>query len=180
MWAFCLVIFLIIIGFSLIFLEFDRDTEYKDQLYATYNLLYGGSDYDGFSPSQLIFLAVILFFLNVVLLNMLITIMGNSISDVTDQKVLSNSLTMLDLIIDSAVLRLLDRNDNKNKGYILYCEPKEVEDVKASNEGQMAQKIETLHTQIDRLNSNMKLMEETMSTNYMSLMAAIKKLESNK
>ena len=188
MWGFCLVIFFIIIGFSLIFLEFDRGTEYKDHLYATYNILYGSSDYSSFSPSQLILLAIILFFLNVVLLNMLITIMGGSFSNVMEQRVLTDSLTKLELIIESmALLRLFKKSNAGEKGYILFCEPKEVEDVDESGDGQLAEKIEALqemfkgnNSQIEKLGQDMRALEKTMSENYVSMMSAIKALSEKK
>jgi len=74
--GFVLILFLIILGFSLIFLEFDRGFNYLDHFYSTYQILYGNADYGDYSPSQKILLGIILFFISIVLLNMLIAMMG--------------------------------------------------------------------------------------------------------
>src|SRR5688572_15224958 len=106
MMGFIIIIALIICGFSLIFLSFarhgesdeDEDNSYGRYLYDAYQVLYGPLGDEGFSFSQKLLMSFILFLLNVVLLNLLISIMGDSYDKVQEKRVLTDSLTRLELI----------------------------------------------------------------------------------
>jgi hypothetical protein len=78
MLSFIVVLFLMLIRFSIIIMIFDRDASYDDQLNSTYQLLYSPPSESISDPSQVLIISLILFLLNVVLLNMLISIMGDS------------------------------------------------------------------------------------------------------
>lgn len=127
--GFMLVLTFITIGFSLVFLEFNRDTDYSGHIYDTYKLLYGDLDDDEFSISQKLLLAFILFMLNVVLLNLLISIMGDSYDKTQERKVLTDSLTRLGMIRETLIfLRVISRKKNNNRGYLIFCEPITLQD----------------------------------------------------
>ena len=130
MYGFIIVLLFIFIGFALISLEFNRgEIEYGDQLYDTFKVLFGQFDDTTFNVSQKLFTALILFILNVVLLNLLISIMGDSYDKVQERRVLTDSLTRLDMILEAMVyLRILNQQKkSKGNGYLIYCEPEEEE-----------------------------------------------------
>ncbi len=200
MWGFLTIILLIVVGFSLIFMEFDRSMEYKDHLYETYNRLYGNYDDSEYSTSQRIINAIILFFLSVVLLNMLIALMGDSYGKVQETRVLTDSQTRLDMILESTILmRLFEKRDNNiKKQYLIYCEPKgEEEDVGGDSnqwEGginvlkkllrQSDQKVTVISADMkeleQRFNSKVAGIEKRMEANYQDIMSAIKSLKEKK
>ena len=93
MLGFIIIIIFIIIGFSLIFMEFQREQIYGNQLYSTYQVLYGNVADEDFNPSQKVIATIILFALNVILLNLLISIMGDSYDKVQEKRLLTDSLT---------------------------------------------------------------------------------------
>ena len=124
MFGFIIILTFIIIGFALIFLEFQRDDVYGAQLYSTYQVLYGNVSDETFNVSQKLFAALILFLLNVVLLNLLISIMGDSYDKVQERRVLTDSLTRLEMILEAVVyMRIFKRGGVERKGYLIYCEP---------------------------------------------------------
>ena len=121
--AFIIVLVFIIIGFALIFLEFQRDDVYGVQLYSTYQVLYGNLPADVSSVSQQLFAALILFLLNVVLLNMLISIMGDSYDKVQERRVLTDSLTRLEMVLESMTyMRIFARGKVEKRGHLIFCE----------------------------------------------------------
>ena len=131
MYGFIIVLIFIFFGFALIFLEFNRDQDYGDQLYGTYKVLYGDIDDSDKDVSQKLFLSLILFILNVILLNLLISIMGDSYDRVQERRVLTDSLTRLDMILEGIVYRRLlalrKKDRNANQGHMIYCEPNEAD-----------------------------------------------------
>ena len=128
--GFIIIIGFIIFGFSLIFMEFQRDTDrqYVHYLFASYKLLYATFDDSGFNSqddatagTNKFFLALILFILNVLLLNLLISIMGDTFEKVQNRRVLNDSLTKLDMVLDvMSVLRLFG-GSRKRIGYLITC-----------------------------------------------------------
>ena len=96
--GFIVIIALIITGFSLIFLVFDRKEEYGFYLYEAYNVLYGPVSNDSdFGFSEKLLASGVLFFLNVVLLNLLISIMGGSYDRVLEKRDRTDALTRLEM-----------------------------------------------------------------------------------
>lgn len=129
----------IVVGFALIFLEFARDdgNPYGVQIYSTYQMLYATVPSDVDSVSQKLFAALILFLLNVVLLNMLISIMGDSFDKVQQRRTLTDSLTRLEIIQESMTyMRMLVREKDGTRGYLVFCEgdAKEGDDNRDGNE----------------------------------------------
>ena len=130
MLGFMIIIGFIIFGFSLIFMEFQRETDsqYVHYLFASYKLLYAAFDDSSFdqqdgatSGTNKFFLALILFIFNVLLLNLLISIMGDTFEKVQNRRVLNDSLTKLDMVLDSmSVLRLFGGR-RKKRGYLITC-----------------------------------------------------------
>ena len=131
MMAFTTVLVFIFIGFSLILTEFDTTgLQYGDQLYATFKLLFANYD-DSDVPSQKLFTSLIVFLLNVVLLNLLVSIMGDTYDKVQGKRIMTDSLTRLDMIREAMVyMRTLKvfRKSSQDKGYMIYCEPKDTGD----------------------------------------------------
>ena len=123
MFAFIVILVFIIIGFALIFLEFARDNVYGVQVYSTYQVLYGNVPEDVTTVSQQLFAALILFLLNVVLLNLLISIMGDSFDKVQERRILTDSLTRLDMILESMTyMRVFRREEAGARGYLIFYE----------------------------------------------------------
>ena len=92
--------------------------------------MFGEFNDSQFDASQKFFLILILFLLNVVLLNLLVAIMGNTYDKVKDKEVLTDALTRIDMILDAmALMRIFIKYEEKSeKGYLIYCEPEEAED----------------------------------------------------
>ena len=131
MMAFTTILVFIFVGFSLILTEFDTaGLQYGDQLYATFKLLFANYD-DSDVPSQKLFTSLIVFLLNVVLLNLLVSIMGDTYDKVQGKRVMTDSLTRLDMIREAMVymrtLKVFGKS-NQDKGYMIYCEPKNTGD----------------------------------------------------
>ena len=78
--------------------------------------------------------AFIVFLLNVVLLNMLVLIMAASFERVQDEIALNDSLTRLDMALEamvymrSASLLLKKKTRNREEGYLVYCEPDDMDE----------------------------------------------------
>ena len=130
MYGFIVVLIFIFFGFALIFLEFSEGkTAYGDQLYGTFKILFAGYDDTDYNVSQKLFTSLILFLLNVVLLNLLISIMGDSYDKVQERRVLTDSLTRLDMSLEAMVFLRVVRRGKKTegRGYLIYCEPEEAD-----------------------------------------------------
>ena len=130
MYGFIVVLIFIFFGFALIFLEFSEGkTAYGDQLYSTFKILFADHDDSDYNVSQKLFTSLILFLLNVVLLNLLISIMGDSYDKVQEKRVLTDSLTRLDMSLEAMVFLRVVRRGKKTegKGYLIYCETEEVD-----------------------------------------------------
>ena len=113
-------------------MEFRRDDDYMSHLYNTYKVLYADFDDSGlpeegipeYNASQKIILAFILFIFNVFLLNMLISIMGNAFDQVQEGRILIDSLTKVNMIIENQSLMRVMKLTKKpsKKGYLMVCE----------------------------------------------------------
>ena len=170
MYGFVVVLIFIFFGFALIFLELsEAKTAYGDHLYGTFKILFGEPEDSDYSVSQKLFTSLIVFLLNVVLLNLLISIMGDSYDRVQERRVLTDSLTRLDMSLEAMVfLRVIRRGKKtEGKGYLIYCETEEVdnEDDPANVEWegrinvikktlkQTDQKVQSLTDKIDATNA---------------------------
>ncbi len=186
-----LILFLIILGFSLIFLEFDREFNYLDHFYATYQILYGNADYDDYSPSQKILLGIILFFISIVLLNMLIAMMGDSYEKVQAKQILTDSHTKLEMILESTILmRMFFPKRQSKKGYLMFCEPSPIgDDDAAGNEWegrvniikklfkQTDENVANLREDVKSIENNVKNLEKKMDENYRFILQAIQSIQ---
>jgi len=145
MFGFIIVITLIIIGFSIIFLEFDRENEYGVHLYGAYNVLYGNFDDSEYGVSQKLLVAAILFLLNVILLNMLISIMGDTYGKSIEKRILTDSMTRLEMITEATTFLNVFKNRSKQKeevGYFIYCIPAQEDKTESPEEEAEASLIE--------------------------------------
>ena len=121
--AFIIILVFIVMGFALIFLEFQRDDVYGVQLYSTYQVLYGNVPEEVSTVSQQLFAALILFLLNVVLMNLLISIMGDSYDKVQERRVLTDSRTRLEIILESMTyMRIFAKEKIGTRGHLIFCE----------------------------------------------------------
>ena len=139
MYEFVIVLIFIFFGFALVALEFNNaENPYLDELYGTYKILYANYDDTTFSVSQKIITSSVVFLMNVVLLNLLISIMGDSYDKIQERRILTDALTRLDMSVEAmVVMRVFNyRKKTKGKGYLIYCEVQEDEDVvdKENNE----------------------------------------------
>jgi len=134
--GFVIILCAITLGYSLIFYVFDRTQYLTDHMFNTYVLLFGQIDSDEYSASQKILLALVLFLLSIVLLNLLISIMGDSFDKVQERRVLTDSQTRLDMILETNILRRqISRKKTDEKGYLIFCEQgDEEEDDPLNNE----------------------------------------------
>lgn len=181
------IICFIIIGFSLIFLSFNRDDGYATHLYGAYQVLYGNYDDSEYSVSQKLIVSLILFLLNVLLLNLLISIMGDSYGKVQETRVLTDSLTRLEMIFQIiAYKRLFRREGDSQKGHLIYClkaEAEEEEEAQGSEgEGKSSLRNElikekVINTESEVLNMKIKVLDiESKMANMDDKMDKIMKL----
>ena len=121
--SFVVVIAMIIVGFSFIFLFFDKGSLYGFYLYNSYGSLYGPVEGEEPDFSQKLIICFISFLLNVVLLNLLISIMGDSYQRVLEKRVKTDSLTRLEMIAEARTLMKYFRFGKKStkKGYLTFC-----------------------------------------------------------
>ncbi len=130
--SFIVIIAMIIFGFSLIFLVFERESEYGIYLYNTYSILYGPLDIDDdakYSVSLKLIMVVIAFLLNVLLLNLLISIMGDSYDKILEKREKTDALTRLEMMSEvMTYMKVFKRNYKTKRGYLLYCLSLDVEE----------------------------------------------------
>ena len=137
-------------------MEFRRDDDYISHLYNTYKVLYADFDDSGlpeegipeYNASQKVILAFILFIFNVFLLNMLISIMGNAFDEVQQGRILIDSLTKVNMIIENqSLMQKLTKKPSK-KGYLMVCERgrmvKEKEELEFKIEKQIKSEFEQM------------------------------------
>jgi len=125
MLSFVVIIAMIIFGFSIIFLVFERENEYGIYLYNTYSILYGPLDIEDdvkYSVSLKIIMVVIAFLLNVLLLNLLISIMGDSYDKILEKRDKTDALTRLEMMSEAMTyMKVFKWNTKLKRGYLLYC-----------------------------------------------------------
>lgn len=152
--SFGVIIGFIIIGFSITFVAFGignaSETEfgpYGAYLYNAYNSLFGpvgNPDYGSYELSQNIVIAVIAFLLNVILLNLLISIMGESMNNVLAMRDKTETLTKFEMIMEAVTfMKFFKRGKGKisNKNYLIYCFSLQSEESKAAPESEMELRI---------------------------------------
>ena len=108
--SFVAILTCIILGSSIIFLQFDRTTPYSVHLLNSYSLLFSNFDLNTIENSGMMFFEVIVVALVcIVLLNLLIAIMGGTYSRLQDCSVLLDSQALLALIDEySKINKALD------------------------------------------------------------------------
>lgn len=122
--GFILFVVFIIVGFSLVSLQFDRENNYSDHLYTTYEMLFAIYDDNGESDSQKIVAAMVLFLFNVVFLNLLISIMGDSYDKVQERRLLTDSMTRLEMLLENMTYdQIFLKRKTEEKGFLMYCLP---------------------------------------------------------
>ena len=154
MFSFGVIIGLIIIGFSISFVAFGignvSETEtgpYGAYLYNAYSSLFGPIDdpeYGDYELSQKILIAVIAFLLNVILLNLLISIMGESMGNVLAVRDKTETLTKFEMIMEAVTFMKFfkkEKKDGSNKSYLVYCFSLQSEENKQAPESEMEQRI---------------------------------------
>jgi len=122
--SFIAILIFIIFALSLILLEFDRETEFKDHLLTGYGFIYGDYQTEEVSSSEIAIMVFVAFLVSVVLLNLLIAIMGDSYSKVDEKSTLIDSLERLDMIIEVIVMKRIftQREIKKEKSYLFFCQ----------------------------------------------------------
>ena len=125
MHGFIIVLVFTLAGFALTWLNFSGDGSTN---VSTYNIIFGNFKNADFGASQKLFASIILLLLNVVLLNLFISMMGDSYDKVQAQKVITDAQTRLSMSVEAMTyLRILKKDKTKGRGYLIYCGP-EVKD----------------------------------------------------
>jgi len=102
--SFVLILGFIIIGFSFIFVQFhekDSDETVGGTMLYTYSILYGNYDFEDMKFPELLFLMLVAFALSVVLMNMLVSIMGDTFSNVKNRLKFTDSQAKLEMISEA-------------------------------------------------------------------------------
>lgn len=103
-WSFLVIITMLVIGFSLVFYQFNRKRKFTTYLLITFNLIYSNSDPSDFSPSQLVYFVIVTVLLAVILLNMLIAIMTDTYDRVQGTSVLAEGKEKISLIFEATMV----------------------------------------------------------------------------
>ncbi len=146
--SFTVVLAMIIVAFSIIFLVFNREAGYGDYLYEAYNVMYGPMDIDeeaAWPFSQKLLMAVLAFFLNVVLLNLLISIMGDAFGKAGEAEDKTDALTRLEMISEAMIFKkIVNPNHKTKRGYLVYCLTAELEEEKNDQQEQLKKMAEAI------------------------------------
>jgi len=97
-----------VLGFSLIFYQFDQENEemeYTDRLLLCYNLIYAGFDIGDYNSSQVFYLVLVTILLSVIFLNMLVAIMGGTYNRVEGTAILADSKEKIILTLESIITK---------------------------------------------------------------------------
>jgi hypothetical protein len=108
-----------------VFYEFDRHTSYASHLLSTYNSLFGSVDSSYDTISKNLLSVSVAFILNVYLLNMLVTVIGDRLHDMDAVAVLTDSKERLDLIMEAALFKRIfvkKREERPEQRCIIFCE----------------------------------------------------------
>jgi len=155
MFSFMVIIALIVIGFSIVFVAFGignvSATEwgpYGAYLYNAYISFYGAigdPDYGSYDLSQKMLIAVIAFLLNVILLNLLISILGESYGNSVATRDKVETLSKFEMILEAVTFMkfLRRRRDDSisRKSFLVYCFSLQSEESKGNPEGEMEIRI---------------------------------------
>lgn len=171
MWPFTLVVSFILLSASIIFLGFNRSLEFQDHLFATYNMLYGNFDEDDFtSPSQKALLVLVLFLLGVILLNLLISIIGESHDTFQGNKEFNGQKIQVDMILEFLSLsKTFKLTGTGRNGYLMTCGPRELAN-EANEEAEHTKAIRAVH-------ERMAVLEEEMKKNTQAVEGKVKSVE---
>ena len=196
MWPFTVVLGAILACATLIFWGFNEDptVAFEDQIFATYGLVYGSFDPTTFTTrSERILLALTLFLLPVVLLNLLVSILGGSFSDCQDSKACTSSQTQIEYILEYIEMyrAVFPRStDDKNRGYLISCGPQHIEehdeeehneriaktqefikDKISQIEEEMNKRIEEVNSKVTKTNEEIARLNEEMVKNNLEIRA---------
>lgn len=181
MYGFIVILIFLFVGFSLIFTEFDHTVVYGAQLYATYGVLYGNVTDINFNVSQKLFAAVIIFLLNVVLLNLLISIMGDSFDKVQERRVLTDSLTRLELIFEVMTYkRIISKKRELKRAYLMQCARDEAEEDEYNNKNEWEGRINLIKKKLaenrEEVRKEIGALEDKIDRNHKEVLRVIEKL----
>jgi len=165
--SFIIIIASIIVALSLVFLVFNREAGYGNYLYEAYNVLYGPTDIgDGaaWPFSQKLIMAVLAFFLNVVLLNLLISIMGDSYGQVLEMRDRTDALTRLEMISEAVIYKkFFKRSHQTKRGCLVYCLPLGFEEENGENP-ELESSIKVIKNIIQKNNNGSKKELQSLKT----------------
>jgi hypothetical protein len=126
--SFMLVLTFLLAGFTLIYQVFQPEKSFVDNMLDTYLLLLGGFDTEDYGDIQMIYWAILIFLLNVVLLNMLIALMAGTYEKVLDEVALQEAKSKVSMIREAITMKraLFQKKDNGDdkpdkKGYFFYA-----------------------------------------------------------
>ena len=180
--SFIAISIFILLAYSLVSLQFDRETEFVDHLLTGHGFVYAYYDTESLSASEIIIMIFFLFIISVVLLNLLIAIMYDSYEKVEGRRVLVDSLEKLDMITEVIVIKRMFiqiwaklfkraakyREIKKEKSYLVFCQDSmNIEDEEDEEDNLLEEKTEILQKAIKRVenqgfqnSNNLTLIEE--------------------
>ena len=97
--SFFLIILFILFGFGFIFFRLEseeHDITFEDALLSMYEMMLGSFDITNYTQLEIVFFIIITLFMMVVLLNLLISIIGETYGRVQEASVLTDSLEKVD------------------------------------------------------------------------------------
>jgi len=115
--------------------------------------------------SQKLIMAVLAFFLNVVLLNLLISIMGDSYGQVLEMRDRTDALTRLEMISEAVIYKRFFKPSHETKrGFLVYCLPLEWEEDENDQAQELDKNIKALKKIIQNTNEKFSSFEASHET----------------
>ena len=162
--GFASLLFFILVGLSLIFLQFDRNTAYGNHLLNSYLLLFSQFDVTSMNTGMLFFSLIVVALICIVLLNMLITIMGDTFAQMQERVLLVDTKEKLELISETMkMLRVFRRMrlrskimHEENASKYMFCAEPKVEEEEELDEQEKGVDKEELQNQLEAFKKEFK------------------------
>jgi len=197
--SFIALLFAAIMGYSLIFYQFDDEVEisYSGRLLIVYNLLYAQFDTEDFNSHQIFYFVVVTITLSVILLNMLIALMGGTYKRVQETSILADYKEKILLTLETITIKrifqkmwnflmkkrkmkkespyLLGGIQNIKKSYLFFVEDSRLQNDEENGEKQWEKRLITMKKLV---NSEMQQQYEILQKKILGLENQIHRQES--
>jgi hypothetical protein len=155
------------VGFGLVFQALDGSGDYFDYLTSAYLYDLGDSNSEGFSKLHWLAYFLVTFLNNIVMLNLIISIMSDTYARVRENSSQADSIELTNMLIDVEIMMVWKRGQNIKK-YFFLCE------TAASVENN-----EDFRYKIKKVKSFIKEINEKLTGNHKEYQKSLNEISSN-